>query len=75
MKRELKHYLLHNYAKGRFDCRAYPDEKGIETATVPCTSSLVPEYCRAYPDEKGIETLSISSILRASSMILQSLSR
>jgi len=38
-------------------CRAYPDEKGIETFDM-----LFPfghgqrQDCRAYPDEKGIET-------------------
>ena len=48
-----------------FHCRAYPDEKGIETIirlwySVP----VVDRYCRAYPDEKGIETLICSWFLR-----------
>ena len=37
------------------NCRAYPDEKGIETVQV-VTPSEHAMYCRAYPDEKGIET-------------------
>ena len=41
----------------RADCRAYPDEKGIETTTVIKEIKDEIVNCRAYPDEKGIETL------------------
>ena len=37
-------------------CRAYPDEKGIETFAVLYWGIVGLLYCRAYPDEKGIET-------------------
>ena len=40
------------------DCRAYPDEKGIETDAWLAKSWSSSIYCRAYPDEKGIETRS-----------------
>ena len=58
MKRELKlrsystlYHLFRTY------CRAYPDEKGIETQKNGTTwREAIPPYCRAYPDEKGIET-------------------
>ena len=39
-------------------CRAYPDEKGIETDAWLAKSWSSSIYCRAYPDEKGIETRS-----------------
>ena len=39
------------------DCRAYPDEKGIETAFSFAISFIHSSNCRAYPDEKGIETM------------------
>ena len=45
----------------RGNCKAYPDEKGIETLR-PCHLPLIyidPD-CKAYPDEKGIETSSAS---------------
>ena len=38
------------------DCKAHPDEKGIETvfrSRSPCLAHL---NCKAHPDEKGIET-------------------
>jgi len=38
------------------NCKAHPDEKGIETShfiTYPIFISL---HCKAHPDEKGIET-------------------
>ena len=38
------------------DCRAYPDEKGIETDPFVLEPGDATSYCRAYPDEKGIET-------------------
>ncbi len=38
------------------DCRAYPDEKGIETQNDEGDGAEDPGDCRAYPDEKGIET-------------------
>ena len=57
MKRELKRRLPWSAWRRITDCRAYPDEKGIETSR--CMSwrwlSTSPN-CRAYPDEKGIET-------------------
>jgi len=37
-------------------CRAYPDEKGIETHIRGIKRSPRRYDCRAYPDEKGIET-------------------
>ena len=40
-----------------YHCRAYPDEKGIETRRKPACHRTGFVYCRAYPDEKGIETL------------------
>ena len=37
------------------DCKAHPDEKGIETS--PVALAAPPSgYCKAHPDEKGIET-------------------
>jgi len=38
-----------------YNCRAYPDEKGIETP-IPSSEVCFHLDCRAYPDEKGIET-------------------
>ena len=40
-------------------CRAYPDEKGIETINNFESPYTYVAHCRAYPDEKGIETLYI----------------
>ena len=39
------------------DCKAHPDEKGIETRTWGALSSIGPQDCKAHPDEKGIETI------------------
>ena len=58
MKRELKHYrqgwLGNEYVT---HCKAYPDEKGIETMASPSMSMERTRNCKAYPDEKGIETV------------------
>ena len=57
MKRELKHNRSARIGPGHAGhCRAYPDEKGIETVigSLWCSRG---SNCRAYPDEKGIETL------------------
>jgi len=40
-------------------CKAYPDEKGIETPEAQIWP-FVGADCKAYPDEKGIETISTS---------------
>ena len=57
MKRELKQDQTER-SKGSVvgDCRAYPDEKGIETASSGLMACNALQHCRAYPDEKGIET-------------------
>gem|GEM_PF-2896253 len=56
MKRELKLTILVTVGCSiTEDCRAYPDEKGIETYDQGTEKSQPPD-CRAYPDEKGIET-------------------
>jgi len=58
------------------NCRAYPDEKGIETChTCFATANRNPANCRAYPDEKGIETHPGSLARFRKSLTLQSLSR
>ena len=59
MKRELKLKTpLRNQNFTTQDCRAYPDEKGIETMwMVEHEPEDYEHYCRAYPDEKGIETM------------------
>jgi len=59
MKRELKLIPLPAATKKKIlDCKAYPDEKGIETTPINQTPGTdVPIDCKAYPDEKGIETL------------------
>ena len=58
MKRELKLIPLPAATKKKIlDCKAYPDEKGIETTPINQTPGTdVPIDCKAYPDEKGIET-------------------
>ena len=56
------------------DCRAYPDEKGIETVACEGVAGDRAYDCRAYPDEKGIETDSGGLILEEEGQ-LQSLSR
>ena len=58
MKRELKQFLWARTNKIKENCRAYPDEKVIETGFRPCSSYFFYQHCRAYPDEKGIETRS-----------------
>ena len=60
MKRELKPGTIGTTGHSIEDCRAYPDEKGIETTDQPICSITNEKHCRAYPDEKGIETHSIS---------------
>ena len=55
MKRELKHPHDDARLEAVEHCRAYPDEKGIETDCFGRGYNIGPD-CRAYPDEKGIET-------------------
>ncbi len=57
MKRELKQAFKNvTRIDATTNCRAYPDEKGIETdSTARATKEAID--CRAYPDEKGIETI------------------
>ena len=57
MKRELKRHCFGiSSAVGFINCKAYPDEKGIETKGDCMTLSPAQWNCKAYPDEKGIET-------------------
>ena len=56
-------------------CRAYPDEKGIETWWQRSTHRTGFLYCRAYPDEKGIETVWQARNTSQPLYTLQSLSR
>jgi len=56
-------------------CKAYPDEKGIETSRRPGRMSLWVPYCKAYPDEKGIETQNHHAPTHSQKKRLQSLSR
>ena len=76
MKRELKQSVPGTIQRqpSRY-CRAYPDEKGIETFH-QCQQRDSEEGldCRAYPDEKGIETRP-GKIKPAALRGLQSLSR
>jgi len=55
MKRELKPIPMMSMPGGRH-CKAYPDEKGIETWSWKSGPCQLPIHCKAYPDEKGIET-------------------
>jgi len=73
MKRELK--LEIGFVNGNSIpyCRAYPDEKGIETQ-LSGSANFQAGHCRAYPDEKGIETYTTLSNIGGSTK-LQSLSR
>ncbi len=48
--------LAEEPARAPQNCRAYPDEKGIETFNESFRQHNGLIYCRAYPDEKGIET-------------------
>ena len=41
MKRELKRYVHQESRLRVFDCRAYPDEKGIETGSTNYNASFV----------------------------------
>jgi len=75
MKRELKQRHLKKLSGRMSHCRAYPDEKGIETPEPEQAAQYDVTNCRAYPDEKGIETTLIWSKVGVSSNILQSLSR
>ncbi len=75
MKRELKRRYAAWVEFGAIDCRAYPDEKGIETKSQMAEEQKIPiSDCRAYPDEKGIETSSLLFV-RMLGFPLQSLSR
>ncbi len=56
MKRELKQRHLKKLSGRMSHCRAYPDEKGIETPEPEQAAQYDVTNCRAYPDEKGIET-------------------
>ena len=57
MKRELKPHYLHRCVSIFFYCKAYPDEKGIETRMYDGWIIAASANCKAYPDEKGIETI------------------
>ena len=58
MKRELKRILMWRIPPPlRIYCKAYPDEKGIETSVSLHLILCLISYCKAYPDEKGIETI------------------
>ena len=65
MKRELKPGYMSARLSSISHCKAYPDEKGIETER-HLTTSADPNAvdCKAYPDEKGIETPRASSETR-----------
>ena len=66
MKRELKPAKSFSDASCiSTHCRAYPDEKGIETRSIRRAYRRDAQNCRAYPDEKGIETSSIDGKLPA----------
>ncbi len=39
------------------NCKAHPDEKGIETSMCADDDINIKEDCKAHPDEKGIETV------------------
>ncbi len=56
--------------KATSNCRAYPDEKGIETTTIQVLKKLH-DNCRAYPDEKGIETPSTGTGFSYTSFIAE----
>ena len=58
-----------------YDCRAYPDEKGIETEFPDIYATWDFYHCRAYPDEKGIETVKVCDGEVVYLPELQSLSR
>ena len=78
MKRELKHFpsVGTGTATHALNCRAYPDEKGIETTIYLSRSpSASGGDCRAYPDEKGIETAQVPAKSDKEARRLQSLSR
>ena len=64
MKRELKPSLMASaWSAGIKHCKAYPDEKGIETRYRQQQSYCEKmSYCKAYPDEKGIETSIVALI-------------
>ncbi len=60
MKRELKLGIgQHAIGNPLQHCRAYPDEKGIETINHSVYGVRSVSNCRAYPDEKGIETIQV----------------
>ncbi len=72
-KRELKHYVIEDIVVCYVNCKAHPDEKGIETRSGwGCDHSR--RHCKAHPDEKGIETLD-AGVGSGKSLILQSTSR
>jgi len=56
-------------------CKAYPDEKGIETKALNRQEYGRSGHCKAYPDEKGIETTIPTVYNNIKSLKLQSLSR
>jgi len=61
MKRELKRSISgYGLSRRHPNCKAYPDEKGIETVLKKQNAVGDWMYCKAYPDEKGIETWSSS---------------
>ena len=59
MKRELKRCCFSISSIEGFNCKAYPDEKGIETSEAAGGFRGIQYHCKAYPDEKGIETVII----------------
>ena len=56
-------------------CKAYPDEKGIETGMSADELVRLKQDCKAYPDEKGIETILLIVNITSVDALLQSLSR
>jgi len=74
-KRELKLKPL-RIPCDNMDCKAHPDEKGIETDNLDSIASkryLI--YCKAHPDEKGIETDLLSEVVGGDEQLLQGPSR
>ena len=57
------------------NCKAYPDEKGIETLCRGPPVLIGSRHCKAYPDEKGIETPAWKEDIIKWEGLLQSLSR
>ena len=74
-KRELKLWTVNDVTmNGVYNCKAHPDEKGIETPIFYQPPERSPD-CKAHPDEKGIETKSGISLSSTLTLRLQSSSR